>query len=64
MIPIDPTPADMLLASSTQATVPVAPCEGCGGLPHGSVTAELVCLRKAVRELRERAGQIGGGHVR
>lgn len=36
-----------------QATVRVRPCEGCGGLPHGPVTATIDCLRAALT--RERA---------
>lgn len=31
-----------------QATVKVAPCLGCGGLPHGSVNALVKCLAEAL----------------
>jgi len=34
------------------AAVRVPPCIGCGGLPHGSVMARMICLEAAVTELR------------
>ena len=50
MTPIDDVP----FVAPPQATVRVASCVGCRQLPHGSVSAELVCLRATIVALRER----------
>lgn len=34
------------------ATVKVAPCSGCGQLPHGSVNARIACLEQALARSR------------
>lgn len=61
MNPIAPDPIELRAAEPPQATVKVPACVGCGGLPHGSVGAELACLRTTVVAQRERLKDIGGG---
>lgn len=43
---------ERLRADGKQPTVKVAPCVACGGLPHGSVTDGIRCLREALLEAR------------
>ena len=61
MNPIAPDPIELRAAEPEQVTVKVPACVGCGLLPHGSVGAELACLRLTVRALRKRLREIGGG---
>lgn len=39
-------------APTKSAMQKVAPCLGCGGYPHGSVNAEVNCLRNEIVRLR------------
>lgn len=45
-------PIDSVPSEPKQAIVKVKPCEGCGGLPHGPITAYIDCLREALRSTR------------
>jgi hypothetical protein len=46
---------ERLRAENKQPVVKVAPCIGCGKLPHGSVNDELRCLREALIGTLDRA---------
>lgn len=59
MNPIAPSESEARRAEPSQVVVKVAGCVGCGGLPHGSTTAELACLRAVVVAQRERLRQLG-----
>lgn len=40
------------MSDDPQPTIKVTPCEGCLGLPHGSVNAERLCLLGALSRNR------------
>ena len=46
------TPIDGKVEEPKQTTVKVAPCIGCGKLPHGSVNERIHCLEREVIRLR------------
>jgi hypothetical protein len=47
---------DSVPPEPASARIKVAPCPGCGGLPHGGATDEVRCLREALQS--ERAAHV------
>ena len=54
---IDHSPIDAKPEEPKQGIVKVAPCLGCGQLPHGPLNERIACLEREIRRYRTVVGE-------